>query len=103
VDKIRYSAVYYEWEATMDANTERRARRAVNNALHTLTSNRYFDNLPLADIDTILTSNGFNSLEEGIYCGRDGGINEQVGDRTWLRLIWHKFDTGRYEVVAYIS
>ena len=86
----------------MDAIQERKAREAVNNALHALPI--YHNALPLADVDAILTANGFKSLEEGIYCGRDGRIHEQIGDRTWIVLTWFKMDvTGRYEINSYVS
>ena len=86
----------------MDAKQERSARMKVNDALHALPI--YSETLPLADIDAILTSNGFKSLEEGIYCGRDGRVHEQIGERTWILFTWHKMDnSGRYEVNAYVS
>jgi len=64
----------------------------------------YHNALPLADIDAILESEGFQPLEEAIYCGRDGRMRQQVGPKTWLAMSWHKMEeTGRYEVVAYLS
>ncbi len=89
----------------MDATTEKRRRNQVNRELATLCGNgNYFDGLPLNRIDETLTLHGFNQMESAIYCGRDGRSNEQVGDRTWLSLSWHKMEvTGRYEVVAYVS
>lgn len=64
----------------------------------------YHDAIPNADIDAILTTNGFKPLEEGIYCGRDGRVIESVGDGIWLTLNWHQMEvTKRYEIVAYLS
>jgi hypothetical protein len=86
----------------MDANT-RKAGKKVNNALFDLCK-IYHQGIPLDSIDEILTSNGFHSLEEGIYCGRDGKINEEIGGGVYLALTWHKMDvTGSYEIVAYVS
>ena len=83
---------------------ESKQRAKTNDALFTLTSNRYFDSLPVMSIDVILEANGFEGLEEGIYCGRDGQVHEQVGPNSWFNMTWHKMDvTGRYEVVAYVS
>jgi hypothetical protein len=83
---------------------ESHRRRAVNKELWTLTYNRYHDGLPLQAIDEILTCNGFNMLEEAIYCGREGKVHEHVGGNTWFTMTWHKMEvTGRYEVVAYVS
>jgi hypothetical protein len=38
-----------------------------------------------------------------ILCGREGRIHEAVGHNRWLALTWYKMDSGRYEVVAYVS
>ena len=61
------------------------------------------EGLALTEIDEALTVNGFNTLEPAIYCGRDGSVHEQVGERTWLVMQWHKMETGKYEVNAYVS
>jgi hypothetical protein len=85
------------------ARVESRARRRANDALHALTFNRYHEGLALYDIDQILEANGFSPLNAAIYCGRDGSVHEQVGPRTWIRLTWHKMESGRYEIVVYLS
>ena len=82
---------------------EAKSRRLANHALHALTFNCYHDGLPISTIDRILIQYGFDPLEEAIYCGRDGMVHEQVGARTWISLTWHKMESGRYEVVAYLS
>jgi hypothetical protein len=87
----------------MNASTERANRTRVNNALYEL-GRVYHSGLPIMQIDEILTSNGFNATQPAIYCGREGRSNEQVGDRSFLSLSWHKMDqTGNYEVVAYVN
>jgi hypothetical protein len=86
----------------MNAATERSNRTKANNALHTL-GLTYHESIPLVWIDSILTDNGFKATEEAIYCGRDGRSTEQVGDRTWLTLNWHKMESGRYEIVVYLT
>ncbi len=84
----------------------RKAMKQANKALYEL-GQTYHDGLPISTIDAILTSNGFNVMEAGIYCGRDGRVNEPVSEgvsRVWLAMTWHKMEvTGRYEVVAYLS
>ena len=82
---------------------ESKARRRANDDLHALTFNRYHEGLALDEIDTILTAHGFNSMEPAIYCGRDGSVHEQVGPKTWVSLTWHKMESGRYEIVVYLS
>jgi len=82
---------------------EVKARRQANKQLSDLCS-IYHDGLPIRQIDEILTASGFNKLEDAIYCGRDARMHEQVGAYTWFSMTWHKFDeTGRYEIVAYLS
>jgi hypothetical protein len=87
----------------MTAQQERVARRRVNNALHALGLLRH-DSLPIAEIDAALAANGFEETEPAIYCGRDGNCSPmRVGTYTYLSLSWHKYDSGRYEVVAYVN
>lgn len=84
------------------AATERSNRKRANDALYTL-GLTYHESIPLVCLDHILTENGFKATEEAIYCGRDGRSTELVGERTWLVLNWHRMDSGRYEIVAYLS
>ena len=87
----------------MNSNQKAQARRAVNNSLAEL-GRVYHDSIPNAAVDQILTGNGFNALAEGIYCGRDGQVREEVGFGLWISLVWHKMEvTGRYEIVAYVN
>lgn len=86
----------------MTAAEEKKGRNRVNRELHQLPI--YHDGLPIAQIDTILTSNGFEATESAIYCGREGRANHKVGTKTYLSFTWHKMEeTGRYEIVAYVS
>jgi len=79
------------------------AKRKVNEQLAEL-GRRYHDGLALAEIDAILKAHGFQDMEPGVYCGRDGRSHEQVGPNTWLTLSWHKMEvSGLYEVTAYVS
>jgi len=83
--------------------TNKQNKRNANNALSEL-SKVYHNSIPLADIDGILTANGFNALEPAIYCGREGRSHESVGNGVFISLTWYKMElTGRYEVVAYVS
>jgi hypothetical protein len=86
----------------MDATTERKARIRANDLLYKL-GREYHVGLALGRIDSILQSNGFTGLEPAIYCGRDGQCHEQVGKRTWITLAWHKMESGKYEIVSYLS
>ena len=86
----------------MSAHFERASRKQANDALHRL-STVYHDSLPIFDIDRILGFAGFDPTEPAIYCGREGRSHEQVGPRTWFTMTWHKMESGRYEVIAYVS
>lgn len=81
---------------------ERAARKAVNNGLFDL-SRKYHQGLPIAEIDALLTANGFRKMEDGIYTGHDGQSHEQVGDRSWISFSWHRMGSGRYEINAYVN
>jgi hypothetical protein len=81
---------------------ETKARRIANNLLAALPV--YHPFIPTADIDSILEKAGFRKMEPAIWCGRDGRSNEQVGEKSYLTITWHKMEvTGVYEIVAYVS
>lgn len=86
----------------MDAKTERKQRKAVNVELQKITAG-YHDSLLLTEISDILVNHQFKALEPAIYCGRDGRSTEQVGERTFFTITWHKMESGRWEVVAYVA
>ena len=78
--------------------------------------------IPLAEIDSILRAEGYllccedGTEWEGFLCGREGRAMIDFGniesenegsfelvDNSALVLTWFKFDTGRYDVVCYLS
>ena len=85
------------------AAIEKSNRSRANDELIAI-NREYHHGLPLSEIDAILTKHGFTGMEAAIYCGREGRVHEQVGPKTWILLTWHKMEnTGRYEIVAYLS
>lgn len=97
-------------------------RNRLNGKIAEVASGNPIARIPLTDIDDILRSEGYLLVQEdgtkwaGILTGRDGkakidigllstedenGIYEMVN--SLLFLTWHKFDTGRWEVIAYVS
>ena len=83
---------------------EKRARTAVNRKLQDA-GRKYWETLsvPLHAISGWLIEEGFTGMADGIYCGVDGSVHEQVGPHTWIALQWHKMESGRFEINAYLS
>lgn len=81
-------------------------RKKCNKLLHDITKT-YYKGLsePLDLISKALIATGFNPKGlEGIYCGHDGSCAPiQVGSRTYLVFQWHKMQSGKFEVNAYVS
>jgi len=75
--------------------------RRVNRALHAF--GNYHDFIPLDAVNIELADAGFDELPDMLLCGAQGSINESVGRNRWLSLTWYKMESGRYEVVAYVS
>lgn len=76
--------------------------KRANEVLHKM-GRVYHDSVPLADVSELLRWNGFEPLEDMLLCGREGSLHENVGRNRWLSLTWYKMESGRYEVVAYVS
>ena len=85
----------------MDTKTERKAQKQVNNDLAKI--GNYHDGIPISLIDSVLERHGFNGMEPAIYCGREGNFIEKVGDKTFLSVTWYKMESGKYEIVSYVS
>lgn len=89
-------------EARQARQRRQRLTKQANEALYKL-GLTYHESIPLAVIDAILSAADLNPLEAMILCGREGRINEPVGDNLYLTLNWFKMTSGRYEIVAYIN
>lgn len=83
--------------------SEAKKRKQANQCIATFTRNQYFQLIPAAALSGILVNCGLRPLEDGIYCGHDGSVHEQVGDNTWFTMTWHRMESGRFEIVAYVS
>lgn len=102
-------------------------RTKINKAFDKLMSNTYFQGIPWDKIEKILEDNGVVALQEdntkwaGLFSGRDGKATIDLAPlesarsegrpstfytpytNTMLVMTWHKMDSGRYEVVVYVS
>lgn len=85
----------------MDAKVKASLKK-VNDGLYNL-GLKYWDYLPIYEIDSLLVENGFDATEAAIYCGREGKTHELVGYAKYFSMTWYKMDSGRYEVVAYVN
>jgi hypothetical protein len=91
-----------------DLKAWKQARKAANGALAEI-GQRYWDELPTATIEATLQWVGIETTEGGLLCGRDGHTTYPLTFRgeaapSLLSLSWHKLEqTGRYEVVVYVS
>jgi len=86
----------------MDSKQLRKACVQVNDKFYQL-GLLYLDYIPVYQIDEILVEAGFEATEPAIYCGRDGNIHEEVGHGKYLSMSWHKMESGRYEITAYLN
>lgn len=85
-----------------DRRKVQRDTRMLNNFLYEM-GRCYQASVPLDRVNDALRAYGFDELEPMLLCGRDGHLHENVGRNRWLSLTWHKMESGRYEVVAYVS
>jgi hypothetical protein len=76
----------------------------VNSELHQL-GLTYHNTLSgaLHGVDRILLAHGFCQTDDAFGSSLDGRLHEQVGDGKWVSVAWHRLDSGRYEVVAYVN
>ena len=97
-------------------------RKTINNKLHKLTANTYFDAIPLNLMNGVLAEKAMFMADEdgtpwsGFLCGREGRASFAIGyqdhtttrtgmvemDKAALTVTWYKMQSGRYEVVAYV-
>lgn len=71
-----------------------------------LPNGKYFNGLPLEQLFDVLCANNLRVAEDnllGVYCGAEGRVHARVGPQTWFTMTWYKMDSGRYEVLAYVS
>ncbi len=80
-------------------------KNKINRELNKLTTNKYFPEIPLRCFETIFKSFGIaTDFLEGIYCGRSGETSCQIpGSKLFWRLTWYRMESGRYEIVCYVS
>ena len=108
-------------EAIVASKISTTIRNKVNDYLAEI-GRQPLDKIPLNDIDKMLRQYGYLLVNEdgtewsGFLTGREGRANIDIGvfsspkdgmypmvGNAMLVLTWHKFATGRWEVVAYIS
>lgn len=94
--------------ATICAKTWRAAKRAANDFLHEV-GRTYHESIPLSAIVARLAGLGIAVPDsECLLCGRDSratfALTMDGADlNSVLVLMWHRMESGRYEVTAYLS
>jgi hypothetical protein len=97
-------------------------KHKINVRIHKALKPTYFDTIQLATCINILEEFGYTIIQEdytrwdGFICGASGqayftiaknDLNQLVLDRVvrnaQLALSWHKMESGRYEVIAYVA
>ena len=98
-------------------------RHKISDEITKLTTNKYFDKIPLKDISDILEKYGITLLQEdqtewdGFLTGNNARETFEIGyietkdkdsrytpiDNAALVMSWYKMTSGRYEIVAYMS
>ncbi len=77
----------------------------LNKKLAKLTTNFYFEWIPLEQIGQIFRESGINEgFLNGVYCGREGRTHEQIPNTNlFFTMTWYKMASGRYEIVCYVN
>lgn len=80
-------------------------RNKLNKELTKLTVNKYFPEIPIKLFETIFRFFEIDTeFLDGIYCGRSGRAEEKIpGTNLFWVLTWYRMESGRYEIVAYVS
>jgi len=89
--------------------TRNRINRAIGNAV----DGTYHDDIPMDEIFDCITAHDGTPVQEdgtpwsGFMCGADGRATIEVTFPTmksmFVHISWHKMESGRFEVVTYIS
>ena len=91
------------------------AKRSINDEIRHA-SRGILDNIPISNISDILERWGLMLVQEdgtkwsGFLCGVDGAATIDIATEhgeiiknSMLYIQWHKYDTGRYDIVCYLS
>ena len=78
--------------------------KRVNEAFHKLGLLMH-TSIPYLRIDTVLQTNGFDIPSyKDIRCeGQYSRVHESVGEGKWLSITVYRFESGKYEIVAYVN
>jgi hypothetical protein len=93
----------------MNTPTTETIKRRINKEIYAL--GVYHPEIPLSDIFSIVERHAGKVVQEdgttwsGWLCGEDGEASFQIETRKrfWLRIQWHKMQSGNYEITAYVS
>jgi hypothetical protein len=58
---------------------------------------------PEALVSAVVEAGFPASALDGIYCGADGRTTHELSPKLGLVHVWHRMDSGRYEVTCYTT
>jgi hypothetical protein len=92
----------------------KRDRKRANETFYTI-GRTYYERIPVGLLFGVCKAHGVRPVQEdetefsGFFCGADGRADIDLRDEdgsdagSALLIYWHKMESGRYEVTAYIS
>lgn len=90
-------------------------RKKLNKKITEFTSGVYFDSIPIEKLSKILESEGVTAINEDgtplnvVFCGSDSeceielALDGKAVLNSILRLSWYRMQSGRFEIVSYVS
>ncbi len=83
----------------------------INRELAALTKNKYFKHVPMDEINDSIKKSGYRlPKEDYILTGHDGSATWPLYDYVYgketnkvLKVTWHRMESGRFEIVTYVS
>lgn len=74
----------------------------VNDSLHRIGMSLYqFQSDGMALVYDALKANGFTEWADSQFV--DNRLHQSVGEGKYLTVVTHRYETGRYEIVAYVN
>lgn len=98
--------LFSTWLEAKEIKLSTKDKKEINNFLYAISKN-YWDTIPIKDISEMLSRYNIE-MEQFLLTGRDGRDMIELTQNgqpinSALILSWHKMDSGRWEITAYLS